>query len=484
MVRTRRRVKQRRKEAVSQPESWLPHEWKPTSLPSGFVQQLREGVVNVGHLGRLKQAMDRVGHNLPLTIAALGSSVTSDFAGIVGRMQQQFELGYIGLPSRCKQKCVHLGWLLPIFRFLVQNASGSAAKASALVNAGQSARFVDNYADIIFVDGVNGMSPVVGNHVKPTEKLFRRLLSLPHRPAIIVLHWMDWCACVHNCPNTLRINRHRNGTCYTADGFNQSYGVATRREHTVWADLARHYQLSMLSIRGAFHPSARRAALPSQSSRSILSTYMGSLGPSSWTLDGLHPKPCNGAWHRCRYSQLIAAFVNTFLWDILRGYHGHHGDLTPLPLNHLPLFLRALERTVPMERCFGWGVDRRMTPPIGFVNGWQQTSMDTAQTFSPPAYCSEQKPRISKSVTCPKSKPGLTAFTPGSTVVFELPVLASVPGTASARSALADILPSDIQPTEAHAYTWNATIVGSIYLRTKGWAWLSQAASMGVLASQ
>ena len=379
-------------------------------------------------------------------------------------MQERFKLGYVGLPGRCTGRCVHLGWALPIFRFLQQlggvngSTCSTAANASAIVNAGQAARYVDNYldctasvvpaeADIIVVDGVNGMSPMVGNHVKPTEKVLRRLLSLPHQPAIVLLHWMDWCACARSCQpsasNVLRKDRHRNGSCYTAEGFRQSYEVSTRREQSSWASLARHYQFAVLSMRSAFHPLARAGQGTSNSSSDDDGLSGDGDGPASWTSDGLHPKMCLGSWQKCRYSLLIAALLNTFLADVHGGHHhwplvgGGHDQ--PLPLSAMPLRSRASERTMPVERCFGWGVDRRVTPPIDrrvstpARDGWRQTSMDTAHSFDPPAHCTGRRSQQSLP-TCPKAKAGLTAFSPGSVVVFELPVSSSTTTTAPGRS--------------------------------------------------
>ena len=377
--------------------------------------------------------------------------MTADYAGMAGSMQERYRLGYIGLPARCKDKCVHLGWALPIFRFLTTpqqqpkqqpalNESEAVRAASAVVNSGQSARYFDNYldctssavpaeADIIFIDGVNGMSPMVGNHRKPTEKLLRRLLSLPHQPAIVQLHWIDWCACLRSCFNEqpLRAHRHRNGSCYTAEGLRQSYEVATRREEQQdWAALARYYQLSVLSMRRAFHPLANGSGLPS--------AYGGSNpdDPSSLTSDGLHPKACRGSWQRCRYVLLIASLVNTFFADVMADRFGQpqpgEGE-DPLPVSFKPFFTRASEHSVPIERCFGWGgTDRRVQPATSHVEGWRQSSLDTALSFDPPAWCvdGQRHQRLSAqgqaSTACPKPKPGFTAFAPGSQAVFELPV--------------------------------------------------------------
>jgi hypothetical protein len=154
----------------------------------------------------------------------------------------------------------------------------------------------------------------------------------------------------------------------------------------------------------------------------------------------------------------VASIVNVFISDVREGRRGA-GDSAPLPVVSNPIIksILTMERKGWIERCFGWGVERRHPPPILNSSGWKVTAMDTASAFDPPAYCTDQKgARASKgepknrhaapvlpppstdviskvSATCPKSKPGLTAFVPGSRVVFNLPVMpadaAAWPGT-------------------------------------------------------
>lgn len=522
MVGYRRALALRQKQLARQlndQENWLPATWEPSSMPAELVAQLRAGVMQAGHLGRLHQALERVGRGEPLVLAAVGASVTSDFGGIVGEMQDRHRLGYIGHPGRCHTQCVHFGWLLPIFRFLTRGTNGSLAQnpASAVVNCGQAARQVSTYldctasavphtADIIIMDGANGMAPINGNQFKPTERVLRRLLALPHRPAVLLLHWLDWCGCTEystHCPQGARIDRHHNRTCYTKEGLSQSWNMARLREETGWALLAEHYRLPVLSVRRAFHPLrlaasrggddesngrassaaartasllpedpmsagdgatpklSRRSAKDSNSHKESGSGSTHQNPPSSMvkpaelpllTWDGLHPWRCGALdWRSCRYSLLIAALVNTFIADAAAGRwntrQSTDRDALLVRCNPVRLGTRIDHRGL-REACFGWGIERRLPPPVLSSDGWKVTSMDTSHSFNPPSHCSKRRTRAavhssksnssdggSRSMavlpstapaappeSCPKAKPGLTAFEPGSAAIFSLPL--------------------------------------------------------------
>ena len=300
----------RRRSVSAEAKDWLPDRWQPSNIPAELATRLRAGVSRLGHLGRVRRVLARVDRGEPIVMAALGSSVTSDFGGAVGYMQERFKLGYIGVPRKCRGKCVQYGWLLPIFRFLTQNqAAAHNMQNASLVNCGQAARFISTYldctssavpetADLIIIDGSNGMAPVVGSKFLPTEKLVRRLLSLPHQPAIIVLHWMDWCACsLSVCKPGPRVNRHKSLSCYQPQGFNESWIIGRRREdETGWADLAKHYRLPTLSLRRALHPSAMPQAVRSSSDVNLANVSQLWRFPQTFTWDGLHPMACSSSW--------------------------------------------------------------------------------------------------------------------------------------------------------------------------------------------
>ena len=435
----------------TKPATWLPSGWQPSELPTSLVNRMRAGVSQPGHLGRLRQALSRIDQGAPLTMAVIGSSLTADFAGVVGSMQDRFQLGYIGTPARCKKDCVRLGWVLPVFRFLTQHSNQSTA--SSVINAGQAARYMSNYVDctssvvpaevdLVILDGVNGMSPIVGNMFMPTEKLLRRLLALPHRPALVVLHWIDWCTCAGpRCTPEPRIFRHRNRSCYTAEGFNHSWTVSQHREHVTWTRLARHYNITVLSLSRAFHPFAEQ--------RRGRGAYTSAEELANWTWDGLHPKPCDRhglrpAWQKCHYTLLVASLINIFFADVRSGHLGSQADeREPLPVPCKSIKARAKEGAPTRERCFGWGLDRYVPPSASVISGWRQTWMDTAVSFEPPSHCRRSRNALPPS--CPKPKAGLTAFVPGSRVILELPLSTAhsiIPETGGAW----------------HMRSWNATL--------------------------
>ena len=428
--------------AQPEPQHWLPPQWDPSALSDELNVRLRAGVSHIGHLGRLKHVLAKADRGESIVMAGLGASVTSDFGGVAGYMQDRYKLGYIGVPKRCRAMCVKYGWLMPVFRYLTKDGSKTrnATKASSLVNCGQAARPVNNYldctassvpqnVDLMIVEGSNGMSPIVGRDVVSTEKVVRRLFSLPNRPAIILLHWLDWCACrLDVCKPAPRIDRHRANFCYGPQGFNQSWIVGRRREdETGWAALAKYYQLPTLSMRLAFHPmAAGKAGTTVTSAGPLLKS------PQEFTWDGLHPRPCTKGWQGCEYIMLISALVNRFLADVKQGHID--GDSSDTRRQHTlpcsPLKSRARERSGPMvERCFGWGIDRRVPPPVTNVSGWKHTTMDTANSFDPPEHCQARRRKDSLvndtsqvPRPCPIPKDGFTAFHPGSFAVLELPL--------------------------------------------------------------
>ena len=196
----------------------------------------------MGHLGRLNKLLSKIEQGGNFTMVGLGNSVTADYGGIVGSMQDRYRLGYMGNPSRCRGACLQLGWMLPVFQHLMHvrndNNIGNEQQRpqdspSAVVNVGQAARYLSNYldcyasavpaeADLIIVDGVNGLHPITGNQFKPTERLLRRLLTLPNQPAVVVLHWIDWCAC-----GTELISVSIGGVDDTLHGADDMNGVAS-----------------------------------------------------------------------------------------------------------------------------------------------------------------------------------------------------------------------------------------------------------------
>ena len=424
---------------------WLPREWDPKDFSDELKQQLRNAVAQEGDLGRLRQVLGKLHRGESLEIAVLGSSVVSDFGGAIGYMQDRHALAYTGVPAKCHAACVQFGWLLPVFRFLTRGKGERAdgplneTASSSILNCGVAAERITKYldctanlipltADLILVDGANGMSPPYGNLFKPTERILRRLLSLPKQPAVVMIHWFNWCGCVRNtdtCQPMPRINRHLNGSCYNADGLQQSWNVGKVHEETFWGPFTKFYQLPVLSMRRAFHPFAR---VSNRASHQTVEHEEGPLALRDWhkyTWDGLHPLPCdNNDWKKCRYSLLIASVLNQFLIDVQNGRRGGSaGPPRELDCRSISGDGR-LEPKVQSERCFGWDNGRWHAPKVMHNSGWRQTSLDTATSFDPPPYCKASTVAASETVgaRCPKEKPGFTSFTPGSVAVLELPL--------------------------------------------------------------
>ena len=104
----------------------LPPSWHPDAHDQRLRDSLRAGI-SVGHDGRLRRMLRQLRSGADVVVTAVGASVTSDFAGVVGHMQNRFSLGYIGRPALCKDACVEPGWMLPVGDFLHQLGGGSAA---------------------------------------------------------------------------------------------------------------------------------------------------------------------------------------------------------------------------------------------------------------------------------------------------------------------------------------------------------------------
>ena len=75
--------------------------WHPESLPAGLAAMLRRGVLRKGRLDRLREALSAVDAGRPLTVVAIGASVTANHGGAVGVFQDQFPLRYIAPVSSC-----------------------------------------------------------------------------------------------------------------------------------------------------------------------------------------------------------------------------------------------------------------------------------------------------------------------------------------------------------------------------------------------
>ena len=437
---------------------WLPHGWLPHEMPSALRQSLRAGVANRGNPYRLQRALRRVSSGQRLVVAGIGSSMTSDHGGVIGETQRRFPLGVHGLPARAHADEVVRGWLLPVLTLLARLAGGGNASIgadgaqAALVNCGlsgapvtsvldcTSSRVPDD-ADVILLDATSAAA-----NGAALERLLRRLLALPHEPAVILIHLPFWCDVRQNDPrlrtsNFCRIRGERRRLrrscadaarfdCATPGWMEASWEANGAREDAADA-LARHYRLPALSVRRAFFNASGRG--------------VDGFRPSQLTYDGQHPVACEDRadFASCRYLMLISALINSWVDEAAaseperrlarRSTTSSDGKLTDgsgangsscLPP---PLWSAASEQGYVRSRCYGfappgWPVmEGRISQPLALGSwGWQFTDQDTAHHAAPSPGCAPRGTVASARSLCPKSKPGLTAFEGGSTALLLL----------------------------------------------------------------
>ena len=321
-------------------------DWHPSNFNKRLRDALRAGVAGQGNAARLRRVLRtlRAGKET-VVVTAVGASVTADFGGIVGYMQDHFALGYTGWPSKVKGSTIRPGWLLPIgdmlhtltpsgaagAPWLSPNGSSSSSPSTVeLVNAACAGHKLDAYlyclatrvpvsTDLFLVDAAT-----IPQWPQDAEATLRSFLALPRAPALLLVHFTNWCWPRPGLgPNdAVTVNEAKNKTCYAPNRLQSSWHKATAVE-TFFDELGGYYGIPSLSMRRAFGPHALRAGL-----------HGGDNFFKPWELvnDGLHPRkgdcgrgrPFTKACHtsssfcRCipeRYSQLIAGLVNSFLWD-------------------------------------------------------------------------------------------------------------------------------------------------------------------------
>ena len=236
--------------------------WHPSRLPRDLKKLLRAGVTSAGDLGRLQQALTRLERGDSLVLSAVGASVTADYGGALGRLQDRFDLAYTGNLRKCTgaAACEWAGWLLPVFSYLTRAANDTMATSVSFANVGQAGTGLSRYlectgsvvpehSDIILVDA----STVDYGNLPQIERTLRRLLSLPRSPALILLHFFDWCSCQNcvadgsrlkcaACSPRQRSMKHRNGECYRPDRLTAAWSAGARVEDPI-DSLAQHYSL-------------------------------------------------------------------------------------------------------------------------------------------------------------------------------------------------------------------------------------------------
>ena len=411
---------------TSSRRGWQPEE--PRTLPRRLTRMLDNGILlfdEAQSLARLRRKLAlSSGQRAPIVLAALGASITGAHAGVFGRYQDRFALGYTGLPSWCTGACVKQGWLTPAWSYLTGDRTDHA---DAYVNCGLGGHSFASYrdcmatsipsnADIFLVDAAVTWNNQP-NAIADVERVLRRLLLLPTQPAVIMLHFLNWCQPHErfDVSHTTTRHMHREGTCYTPELLARSNASARRIEGAL-DRLARHYMLPVLSVSRALMPAAMRGELASQ----------------NFTLDGIHPSETEGGRV---YTRLIAALITRFLQRARSGPSPTTDSVKTTSVPCKPIHRAAAEAAFTIERCYMWGNtgkgDVALLPPTVLESkGWQFSQYDTATSFAPPDHCRGGKQRSksllpTKSVAstrwaCPKAKPGYTALTAGARVDFEL----------------------------------------------------------------
>ena len=222
--------------------------------------------------------MSRAGE--PVTVAGIGSSVTVDFGGAVGKWQREVPGCMRGGAGACgrREGCVRAGWLLSFFERI--NRSWPHA-GHRLVNCGEAASRIDYFAtclgsridtraDLVVVEPVS-TAPPMGAGLKQEaafrsslERALRLVLRLPRRPAVVLFNSFSW-------RGPLEVARR-------LGAWNYSYLLPRLHESADAAarDVAEYYGVPVVSTRAMlFHEAARGE--PGAASGAII------------RVDGVHP---------------------------------------------------------------------------------------------------------------------------------------------------------------------------------------------------
>ena len=219
----------------------------------------------MGDLRRLRAALQRAEAGQPLTVAAVGASVTSDYGGMHGWMQESFSLGLLGKPARCRGSCAIPGWLLPPLGYLQQVAAN--ASNVRLVNCGMSGHKLSSFsscmltklpaaADIVLVEAAS-INQAEAREPFWAELLLRRLLVLPHAPAVVLVHVPNWCW-YRELNGQDRRRATDSGACYSPQELRRGWREGGRTEFML-DELAAYYGLPALSAR-RWAPRRRRCS--------------------------------------------------------------------------------------------------------------------------------------------------------------------------------------------------------------------------------
>ena len=353
---------------------------------------LSRGIANLGDPHRV----DRVRHALrrgdPVLIAALGASVTSDYAGIDGDSQALHPNVCAAALRQCGRGCRWVGWLqdtvdslrtaLPKAHVTAINCGLPGSPLSFAAPCLES--HVPASADLVVVDAAT-----IRSSPQSVEAILLRLLSLPRRPAVVLLHFFHWCATNRGCSAPAGIEPWS----YAHMAANWLAGARMERDLT---DLAAYYGLPALSLRAAHYHAALNATRAGESPGESLGH------PRRLTKDGLHPTR--------RGNRQIAALLSSFLLASPQLPLSLPPPLSlplPLPLPLPPPLHATSMRGAPpgashvAEQCFGWS-GPEAAPELERHEGWRLVNDHPAHRAA-------------------SQRPGLVSSRPGSTVVVRLP---------------------------------------------------------------
>jgi len=366
------------------------------------------GVASLGDLRQRLRIQSALSGHEPVTIAALGASVTADYGGIDGDVQAAHPASCASALRRCGRGCRFSGWLqeavatlgaaLPAARLQAVNCGMPGNPLTAAAHCLES--HVPSTADLVVVDGAT-----IRSSPHELEPLLRRLLALPRAPAVLVLHLFHFCLTNTGCSAPVGVDP------WSHSHMAANWQAGARMERDL-SDLGAYYGLPVLSFRAAYY----HAALSRNRSSTLRGGGGGRLHASQLTKDGLHPTR--------RGNKLIAALLSDFLLRVARE--------PPPPQPQPPLTTPHQVRLPPAlygdggrsgssgsgadgggggdgrvaEQCFGW--DDANEPPPEIVrrdDGWRLATNDH------PAH----RPASLRA--------GLVGTRPGATVVLRLPAV-------------------------------------------------------------
>ena len=319
----------------------------------------------------------------PFIVAALGASLTANYAG----------------DGTCRRP----GWLLPAITML-RDSYGNAS----LVNLGEAAHSISRHracqvpseASLVIVDAAT---------VHTREDLLRATLTMLARrrpaPVLLLIHFPRWCV-----PSTTEVAKHggipalvqlhQTADCYRPERLRAALALAREKEARL-NQLAVELGAAALSINAAFSAE--------------VSAGTHGFSPRQLTSDGLHPSERGLG----RYSKLAAALITSFLRrQSLLARGAPHRRAAPTTAasgggDDLPNANECARDT--------WTVAdfQAAAPPRGAVDwaqsrGWQLTTYDTATSFEATGCGHGAAQAQHGGRRCPKAKRGLTALRAGS----------------------------------------------------------------------